>query len=139
MADELTKAWTAVITGEAAAVYAYSIAGPRVAAARSAAAQAGYDSHETARDQALLELVAAGADPVPLPAFFELPDQVATPAQAAALLAGVESRLAVVYADLVEVLPLDRRQEGLDGALAATSQALGWGAPAGAWGAGEPS
>ncbi len=138
MADRLVEAWTAVIVGEAAAVYAYAVAGPRLEPAGTSVAAGQYDGHEAARDLALLELTALGADRVALPTFFELPDEVATAAQAAALLATVEARLAVVYADLIEALPLEGRQLGLDGVLTATSQALAWGGTAGAWGADEP-
>ena len=138
MAEQIAAAWEAVILAEAAVSYAYAVAGPRLDPAGRTLAAQGYDDHERARDTALLALTATGAPAVGVPSFFELPDQVATPEQARALLATVESRLAVSYADLVAALPMDQRQRGIDAMLQATAQALAWGAAPGAWGAAEP-
>jgi len=119
--------------------YAYAIAGPRLAEAERSEAAAAYDDHERARDAALLALTALGGAEPAIPTFFELPNEVGTPAQARQLLATVESRLAVVYADLIAALPLAERQTGLDGVLTATERAVAWGAPPGPWGAMEPT
>ncbi len=133
--SDLTDAWEAAVQAETAVAYAYAVAGPRVDPAQRSTAAALYDAHEAARDSALLALVAAGGEPGAIPTFFELPGPVAQPAEATALLALVESRLLVVYADLVRALPLEQRQVGLDGVLAASQRALQWGAAPGAWGA----
>ena len=135
---EPNEAWTSIVLAEAAVAYAYAVAGPRLPDDEQGSAKTLYDSHEQARDEALIALTAGGG-PVPIiPTFFELPDPVATPPQARALLALVESRLATSYADLLAALPIAERPDGLDHLLLATDRALQWGALPGAWGATVP-
>ncbi len=139
MPEELAEAWRAVILAEAAVSYAYGAAGPLLGdGERQLAAQA-YDAHEQSRDAALLALTSSGAPPIGIPAFFSLPADLDGPTAARSLLATVESRLSLTYADLVAVLPMSERQLGIDGLLAATARALDWGAQPGPWGAAVPA
>lgn len=138
MADRISQAWANIVLAEAAVSYAYSRAGVALAPAAREQAVQWYDEHGRARDQALLTLAEAGADPVALPAFFDLPGPVENQAQARALLALVEARLALSYAELVAVLPLADRQIGIDAALLANERARHWGAENGPWGATTP-
>lgn len=128
-------AWNAVVQAEAAVVYAYAVAGPQLPDAERSVARTLYDSHEQARDDALLAATAAGGTAVDIPTFFALPNEVDTPELARGLLATVESRLVGAYADLVAALPPQERQIGLDQILLTTARAMQWGAQSGAWGA----
>ena len=89
-------AWSAVVAGEDAAIYAYSVAGARTAhpeRARSALA-----AHRIHRDRAAALAEAAGGSlPVPAPAYSVGP--VSTQAEAQQVLAHVENALTPVYAD----------------------------------------
>lgn len=138
MADK-TEAWASIVLAEASVAYAYAVAGPRLPDAEQGAAKTLYDSHEQARDQALLALIAAGGAAPDIATFFDLPDAVTTPEQARAVLALVESRLATSYADLIGALQAPDRQYGLDQVLLATNRSLQWGAVPGPWGATVPA
>jgi hypothetical protein len=138
MAETASEAWAAIVLAEAAVSYAYARAGALLAPEPREQAAQWYDEHERARDEALLALTADGSPPVPLPSFFEIPGPLQTPAQAAGLLATVEARLALSYADLVAVLPPADRQTGIDGVLLANERARRWGAKNGPWGASTP-
>lgn len=138
MPEALIEAWTAIVLAEAAVSYAYASAGPLLEPPQRGTAAQWYDEHERARDDALLALTGTGAPPIAIPSFFALPGQLDGPPTARALLATVESRLALSYADLVAALPLQERQRGIDGLLLANRRALSWGATAGAWGARTP-
>jgi hypothetical protein len=138
MPEEISDAWAAIVLAEAATSYAYASVGPLLEPDQRTTAAQWYDEHERARDDALLALTGAGAPPIAIPPFFALPEPLDGPGNAAALLATVESRLALSYADLVAALPLADRQRGIDGVLLANERALTWGATNGAWGAQTP-
>jgi hypothetical protein len=138
MPEPLNEAWAAIVLAEAAVSYAYASAGPLLEPPQRATAAQWYDEHERARDDALLALTDTGAAPIAIPSFFALPTQLDGPPTARALLATVESRLALSYADLIAALPLEERQRGIDGLLLASRRALAWGATTGAWGAQAP-
>ena len=123
------------MVSEAGAAYAYAVAGPRLDDAGRARAAAGVDLHRDARDAAAQQIARTGGSVGAIPTFFELPGPVPDATAAAALLAGVEARLALQYADLLALLPLPERQAALDGVLRSSTAALGWGAQAGPWGA----
>jgi hypothetical protein len=139
VAERPVDAWRAVMLSEAGAAYACAVAGPRFDDAGRAQAGAALDRHKAARDAAALQVSTAGAAVGPLPTFFVLPGRADDPVSAAALLAGVEARLAVQYADLLALLPLAQRQPALDGVLQCSAAALGWGARPGPWGAADPA
>lgn len=134
MAD-VNEAWASIVQDESAVAYAYAVAGPQLPDAERDTAKTLYDSHEQARDEALLALTAAGGAPVDIPTFFRLPNAVSTPEQARAMLSQVESRLATAYADLVAALPAPSRGVALEQVLLATDRAMRWGARPGTWGA----
>lgn len=141
MAEELTRpaALADVLLAEAAVAYAYSVAGPRLPPPEQGEARSLYSAHEQARDDALLALTDAGEPPIAIPTFFALPGPLTAAAQAAELLATVESRLATTYADLIAVTGPEQRQPVLDQVLLATARSLRWGASPGPWGAAEPA
>jgi hypothetical protein len=135
VAEPQVDAWRAIMASEAGAAYAYGVAGPQLDDAGRSRAAAGLDAHKGARDAALLQVTAAGGEPGGIPTFFTLPGPVTGSASAAALLADVEARLALQYADLLALVPLAQRQEALDGVLRSSAAALSWGAEPGPWGA----
>ena len=70
-------AWAAVVAGEDAAIYAYSVAGARVAGRDRRRARAGLDAHRERRARASnLAVAAGGTVPTPLGAY-ALPDDIA--------------------------------------------------------------
>lgn len=123
------QAWTSVVAGEDAAIYAYSVAGARVPDADLRRARAGLDAHRERRSRAsLLAADAGGSVPAPQPAY-ELPGDVVRPRDAAALLADVENALVAVYADAAAASSdADRRWAARCAADCAAS-AVEWGAP----------
>ena len=92
--------------------------------------------HERARDEALSRVIEAGGEPPTLPSAYVLPD-VAGAGRARAVVAGVEARLAAVYADVVPLLPAGERGPLLERLTEVTDRAMQWGAVAGVWGAAE--
>ena len=116
------EAQTAVVRGEDAAVYAYSIAGPRVPAQRRALSA--LDAHRQARDLAAATLSA----PPPPASAYALPIQPDTPTHARELLAHVENALVPVYADLAAVTTGDARRRAVIAAQVCASRAVSWGA-----------
>lgn len=138
MDDLAAEAWAAMVLAEAATAYAYAAAGPLLGDDQRAVAAQWYDEHERARDEALLALTDTGAEPIGIPPFFAVPQPLQTPAQARGLLAEVEARLALAYADLIAAVPAEQRQRGIDGLLLANTRARDWGATTGAWGATTP-
>lgn len=122
-------AWAAVVRGEDAAMYAYSVAGARLpesARRRALTALAAHRAHR-ARAAALVT-ASGGTPPTPEPAY-QLPGDVAQPSGARAALSGVENALAAVYADAAGASRgPDRRWAVRTGAECAT-RAVSWGAP----------
>ena len=116
------EARAAVVSGEDAAVYAYSIAGARVPAARRAAA--GLDAHRAARDSVA---AAMQSPPAPSPAY-ALPTEPTSPDQARALMAYVDKALVPLYADLAAVSAEDERRRAVLAAQACATRAVSWGA-----------
>jgi hypothetical protein len=116
------EARAAVVRGEDAAVYAYSIAGARVPAGRRALA--GLDAHRAARDS-----VAAIMQPPPEPApAYAFPTEPASPSQARDLMAYVDNALVPLYADLAAVASGDERRRAVLQAQACATRAVSWGA-----------
>ena len=98
----LPDALLAAAAAEDAAVFGYSVAGPRLAtAAQRAAARGYYDVHRAQRDAVAGWVFGHGRTPAPPAAEYALPGPVDDPASAAALLAGLEEATAARYADIV--------------------------------------
>lgn len=123
------EAWAAVVAGEDAAIYAYSVAGARVAGPDRRRARAGLDAHRERRARAsTLAIAAGGAPPAPSGAY-ALPDDIARPRAAARLLADVDNALVAVFADAAAASAgADRRWAARSAADCAAS-AVAWGAP----------
>jgi hypothetical protein len=123
-----SEAWSAVVAGEDAAVYAYSVAGARVAGGARRRALAGLEAHRAHRSRAAGLVAAAGGTAPPAAAAYELPDDVATPAGARATMAAVDNALVATYADAAAASSgADRRWAARSGAECAT-RAVVWGA-----------
>jgi hypothetical protein len=122
------EAWAAVVAGEDAAVYAYAVAGARVADGARRRALAGLDAHRANRSRAAALMSAAGAAPPPPEAAYDLPADVATRAGARAAMARVDNALVAVYADAAAATTgVDRRWAARAGADCAV-RAVTWGA-----------
>ena len=122
------EAWSAVVRGEDAAIYAYSVAGARLPERREARVLAALDQHRGNRSRAAAIVSAAGGTPPEPAAAYDLPADVARPPVARATLAAVENALVAVYADAAAASAGDdRRQAARQGADCAV-RAIGWGA-----------
>lgn len=121
------EAWSAVVSGEDAAVFAYSVAGARVSA--ESRARAGLDAHRANRSRAAALVIAAGGTPPVAAAAYELPADVESGRGARAALASVDNALVAVYADAAASAEgEDRRWAALTAAECAR-RAVAWGAP----------
>lgn len=122
------EAWTAVVAGEDAAIYAYSVAGARVRDAAQRRALSGLDAHRAHRSRAAGLLAAAGGTaPVPAAAY-DLPGDVSTPAGARAALAEVDNALVAVYADAAAAATGGDRRWAARTAAECAARAVSWGA-----------
>lgn len=122
-------AWAAVVAGEDAAIYAYSVAGARVAGSDRRRARAGLDAHRERRARAATLTVAAGGS-VPTPqAAYALPDDIARPRVAARLMAEVDNALVAVFADAAAASTGQDRRWAARSAADCASSAVAWGAP----------
>ena len=123
----MSAALTAAIEGEQAAVYAYGLAGPRLAGADADLAAGGLAAHRQ-RVTLLRERLAATeaeAGP-PAPGGYG----VTAPADATAaraLLGGVEMRLAAAYADLAAESATAARLEAVGWARECAVRGVAWG------------
>ena len=131
------EAWAAVVEGEDAAVFAYSVAGARVGASARAEALNGLDAHRAHRGRASALVTAAGGTP-PTPAVaYDLPFEVTSRATARALMALVDNRLVGLYADAAEQASGDDRRWAARSAAENATRAVPWGAEPQAFPTGE--
>jgi hypothetical protein len=101
-ADALAAALLAAVAAEDAAVFGYSVAGPRLAsAAQRNTARGYYDVHRAQRQAVAGWATSRGLTPSPPAPEYALPGPVDDATAAAALLAGLEEATAARYADLV--------------------------------------
>ncbi len=122
------EAWQAVVAGEDAAVFAYSVAGARVGAGARKKAVNGLDAHRSHRDRASAMVVAADtAPPAPAPAY-EFPFEVDSSSSARDLMALVDNRLVALYADAAEASAGDDRRWAGRMAAECATRAVSWGA-----------
>lgn len=133
------EAWAAVVAGEDAAVYAYSVAGARVPAASRSRAVSGLDAHRAHRDRATALLVDAGGTPAPPAAAYQLPIDPTRPRDARRLLALVDNRLVALYADAAEAAEAGSRRWAARMAAEAATRAVVWGAAPQAFPTGDAS
>jgi hypothetical protein len=122
------QAWSAVVSGEDAAMYAYSVAGARLADAARRRALAGLDAHRANRSRAAAAVTAAGGTPPAPAAAYQLPDDVDRRAGAKAALAHVDNALVAVYADAAAAATGDDRRWSARTAADYAARAVTWGA-----------
>jgi hypothetical protein len=123
-----TAALAALISGEDAAIYAYSVAGARVAGAGRRRALTALDSHRAHRDRAASLMVAAGATPPGSAVAYQLPGPVDSPAAARALMALADNGLVGLYADAAAELADADRRWAVRTAAECAVRAVSWGA-----------
>jgi hypothetical protein len=133
------EAWSAVVEGEHAAVYAYSVAGAHLSGAAASRAVAGLAAHRANRDWATATIVAKHGTPPAGAIAYELPANVSTPAGARALLAEVDNRLVASYADAVAATTGGERRTAVRAAVDYAVRAVDWGADSQAFPAGQPT
>jgi hypothetical protein len=122
------EAWAAVVAGEDAAIYAYSVAGAHVAGGGRRRALTGLDAHRANRSRAASLGSGLGGTPPPAAAAYQLPAAVGTPAGARSAMASVENSLVAVYADAAgQAADGDRRWAARTAAECA-ARAVAWGA-----------
>jgi hypothetical protein len=123
------EAWAAVVSGEDAAVYAYSVAGAQVAGGARRRALSGLDAHTANRSRAASAITAAGGTAPPPAAAYQVPDDVTTPDGARALMAEVDNALVATYADAAAASSDDDRRWAARTAAECATRAVAWGAP----------
>jgi len=122
------EAWSAVVAGEEAAIYAYSVAGGRVAGTDRRQATSGLEAHRQRRSRAAGLLSGLGGTPPAGAAAYELPAAVQRPRGARRLLADVELALVAIYADAVAAAEADDRRWAARSAAECAASAVSWGA-----------
>lgn len=126
-ADPAIEAAQAALAGEHACVYGYGVAGAHLPD-DAAAALAALTAHRARRDQLIVLIAAAGAEPVAAEPGYALPSPVTDEASAQALGVLLEERLGALYADLVGAATTpELRELAVRGVVAATVQAVAWG------------
>ncbi|HTY73440.1 MAG TPA: ferritin-like domain-containing protein [Actinomycetes bacterium] len=124
----LLQALQEVLAGEHAAVYAYGLVGAQLGGTREEpAARQAYALHQNRRDRVAELVVAAGGTPVGPLAGYDVGGPVTTPAEARALAATVEARLAGPYADLVTVATGEVRAAASGWLVDAAVRSVRWG------------
>ncbi|MEI6363653.1 MAG: DUF4439 domain-containing protein [Actinomycetes bacterium] len=122
------EALSALCSGEDAAIYAYSVAGARVAGARRRRALTALDSHRAHRDRIASMIVAADGTPPGSAVAYALPGPVGTPAAARELMALVDNGLVGLYADAAATLTGADRRWAVRTAAECAVSAVDWGA-----------
>jgi hypothetical protein len=121
-------ALAAIVGGEDAAVYGYSVAGAHVSGGARTKALAGLAAHRANRDRAAAAIVAAGGTPPPGAIAYDLGGPVTSPAQARDLMALVDNRLVAAYADAAAATVDGERRWAARTAAECATRAVGWGA-----------
>jgi len=132
-------AMAALVSGEDAAIYAYSVAGARVAGAKRRRALTALDSHQSHRDRAASIIVAAGGTPPGSAVAYTLPAPVDSPSVAKSLMALVDNRLVGLYADAASGLEGAERRWAVRAAIECATRAVTWGTEPQAFPVGDSS
>lgn len=116
------------LAAEQAASYGYGVVGARLPQGSAEQAAAGNDwlAHVRARDSLARLISARGATPRPAAVAYDLPFQVNAPAQAKALAATLEDRVAQAYLGLVALTNTTLRTLGAEQVKAAALRAEAW-------------
>lgn len=120
-------AWIAVVAGEDAAIYAYSIAGGRVSGGDRRRALAGLEAHRRRRSRAASIVTASGGTPPAAAPAYDLPDTVAKARAARRLMADVDVALVPLYADAAGASADDDRRWAARCAADSATSAVAWG------------
>jgi Domain of unknown function (DUF4439) len=116
-----------VLAGEHAAVYGYGVVGARLAGRPDERqAVAGYDTHRARRAAVTTMITAAGGQPTPAAAAYDLGGPATTPTQARALAARIEQGAAATYAALVGAGGAAARAAGAGWLADAAVRQTGW-------------
>lgn len=121
------EAWAAVVSGEDAAVFAYSIAGARVGSSARSRALNGLDAHRAHRDRAAALVVDSGGTPPTPAAAYDLPFDVDSARAARRMMALVDNRLVGAYADAAEATTGDERRWAARIGAENATRAVAWG------------
>ncbi|MCC3772142.1 ferritin-like domain-containing protein [Streptomyces sp. UNOC14_S4] len=116
----------AALAAEHAAVYGYGVVGARVDEAHAGLAREAYDAHRARRDAMSRAVRDLGGTPEAAAAAYTLPFPVTDAASAVRLGAVLESRVAGVYADLVETSSGTLRRDAADALRDAAVRAVRW-------------
>ena len=113
---------------EQAASYGYGVVGAHMpqGSARQGAATTDWVAHMRARDQLTEMISARGGTPPPAAVVYQLPSAVDSPAQATALAATLEERVAQAYVGLVALTEASLRSFGAQQLRAAALRAEAW-------------
>jgi Domain of unknown function (DUF4439) len=116
------------LAAEQAASYGYGVVGARLPQGSAAQIAAGNDwvAHLRARDGLAQQISARGATPTPAAVAYELPFPVSSPAQAKALAATLEDRVAEAYLGLVALTDTTLRAFGAQQVRVAALRAEAW-------------
>jgi Domain of unknown function (DUF4439) len=116
------------LAAEQAASYGYGIVGARLPQGSAAQAAAGNDwvAHLRARDGLAQQISARGTTPTPAAVAYALPFPVSSPAQAKALAATLEDRVAQAYLGLVALTDTTLRAFGAQQVRVAALRAEAW-------------
>ncbi|GIH24291.1 hypothetical protein Aph01nite_26010 [Acrocarpospora phusangensis] len=96
----MSKALARALAAEYAAVYAYGVIGARTSGNLRLRANAGFDAHRARRDQLRTLIIQRGEKPEEPAPTYQLPFEVATPAQAVRLAAQIEDGVLAAYLEL---------------------------------------
>ena len=116
------------LAAEQAASYGYGVVGARLPQGSAAQGTAGADwvTHMRARDELTAMISARGGQPAPSAVAYQLPGPVKTAAEATALAALLEDRVAQAYLEIVALPESGLRNFGARQVRAAAVRAAAW-------------
>lgn len=128
MTAERDAAFTEVLYGEYAAIYAYGIVGAQVTADERPAAESAISAHRAARDELRTAMAGLGIDAPPAePAYAT--GEIDTAEAARTLAVSVETALVPRYADLAAQVSGEQRGWCAAQAQLCATRAVSWGGP----------
>jgi Domain of unknown function (DUF4439) len=126
--QQVLAALQTALAAEQAASYGYGVVGARLpqGSAKQGTATADWVAHLRAADKLTAMISARGGEPVPAAVAYQLPEPVQTPAEATALAALLEDRLAQAYLGIVALPESALRNFGAEQVRAAALRAAAW-------------
>jgi Domain of unknown function (DUF4439) len=125
-AGQEIRAMQAALAAEQAATYGYGVVGAHLAGIAQTTATADWTAHQVAADKLTALLRARGARLPTAAVAYQLPHQVSTAAQAAALAVELEDRVAGAYLGLVALRAESLRMLGAREVRASALRAAAW-------------